>query len=284
MTISGHTRVVGVIGDPIAHTRSPAMHNAAFEALGLDWLYVAFHVQPHDVEPALRGFRAAGMRGFNATIPHKQALATLIPDLTAEASFIGAVNTVVFGENDSVIGENTDASGFVAALDEAGIPRPTGKRAVVLGAGGAARAVVVALANVGVSEIVIVNRTVHRAEQLAKDVAARLPVRARAIQLANDALAAELDDAALLVNATAAGMEGQEPLPIDAAVISPNVAVYDIIYTPRETPLLKAAASRGCATLNGIGMLVHQGAEAFELWTGVSAPIDVMRRALIASL
>jgi shikimate dehydrogenase len=284
MNITGHTQIVGVIGDPITHTRSPAMHNAAFTALGMDWVYVPFHVRAADLGDAVRGFRATGIRGINATIPHKEPLVSLVDSLSAEAEFIGAVNTLVFERDGSIHGDNTDARGFLASLFEGGMPAPRNERVVVLGAGGAARAVVAALVDAGVKEIVIANRTPARAERLAEEISARTRVHSRVVPLADDALMRVLRESALLVNTTSAGMVGKEPLTLRGDLLYPPLAVCDVVYTPPETPLLKAAAANGCRVLNGVGMLMHQGAIAFERWTGVAPPVEVMRTALRASL
>jgi len=284
MKITGHTQVVGVIGDPITHTRSPAMHNAAFAALGLDWVYVPFHVRPANLADAIRGFRAAGVRGVNATIPHKEPLVSLVDALSAEAEFVGAVNTLVFERDGTIFGDNTDARGFLAALVEGGLPLPRNERVVVLGAGGAARAVVAALVSAGVKEIVVANRTRERAQRLTEEIRTRTGVESRAVPLDNETLAPILRESALLVNTTSAGMTGNESLTLRGDLLYPPLAVYDVIYSPPETPLLKAAAANGCRVLNGVGMLVHQGVIAFERWTGVAPPVEVMRSALMSSL
>jgi shikimate dehydrogenase len=284
MKITGHTQVVGVIGDPIVHTRSPAMHNAAFGALGMDWVYVPFHVHSSYLAQAIAGFQALGVRGINATIPHKEALVSLMTTLSPEAEFIGAVNTVLFEPDGRIFGDNTDAYGFVAAMEEAGIEPPHGGRAVILGAGGAARAVIAALVKIGVAEVVIANRTYTKAERLAAEVSRRTAIPAIGIPLDAEAMAIYLKDCPLLVNTTSGGMDGKDPLNLNGDLFGPQCVVYDIIYTPPQTPLLKAAAAKGCRVLNGLGMLVHQGARAFQRWTGVVPPVEVMRTALLASL
>jgi|SaaInl4_135m_RNA_FD_contig_41_1615051_length_1584_multi_4_in_0_out_0_2 shikimate dehydrogenase len=284
MVITGATQITGVIGDPISHTRSPAMHNAAFAALGLDWVYVPFHVSAENLKGAVEGFRATGVRGINATVPHKPALLELVDGMTDEASFIGAINTLTFEPDGRVLGENTDARGFIAAMDDHGVSAPAGEKVVVLGAGGAARAVVAALGGAGVSEIVIVNRTEARAESLAARARDRMGVTARSGPLTPEALREALTDASMLVNTTSGGMHGATPLQVDGSLLTPPLVVYDIVYSPPETDLLRAASANGCNTLNGLSMLVHQAAIAFESWTGEPAPVDVMRDALVASL
>ncbi len=284
MVITGATRIAGVIGDPISHTRSPAMHNAAFAALDLDWVYVPFHVFAENLKSAVEGFRATGVRGINATVPHKPALLELVDGMSDEASFIGAINTLIFEPDGRVLGENTDARGFIAAMDDHGVAAPAGEKVVVLGAGGAARAVVAALGGAGVSDIVIVNRTESRAQALAARARDRMGLTARSGPLTPESLRDALEGAAMLVNTTSGGMHGLAPLQVDAGLLAPPLVVYDIVYSPPETALLKAASANGCDTLNGLSMLVHQAAIAFESWTGESAPVDVMRDALVASL
>jgi shikimate dehydrogenase len=284
MNITGGTEIAGVIGDPISHTRSPAMHNAAFAAVGLDWVYLPFHVTAQNLKGAVEGFRATGVRGINATVPHKPALLELVDYMSEEASFIGAINTLIFEPDGRVRGDNTDARGFLAAMRDHQVVVPRGQKVVVLGAGGAARAVVAALGGAGVSEIMIVNRTESRAHDLAARARDRMGVAARGCPLASESLRAALSGAAMLVNTTSGGMHGSTPLTVDPDLLRPPLVVYDIVYSPPETELLKAASANGCDVLNGLSMLVHQAAIAFECWTGVPAPVDVMRDALISSL
>lgn len=260
------------------------MHNAAFRALGLNWVYVPFPVRAERLGDAIRGFRAIGVRGVNVTVPHKRSAMEWVDLLGPEAEFIGAVNTLTFQSDGTVRGDNTDARGFLAALQEAEFPSVEGQQVVVLGAGGAARAVVAALAQAGAQPIVIANRTVEKAEQLAEELQARLGIKAMGIPLLEAAVQAVLHETVLLVNTTSAGMEGKPPLEFNPELLRPPLAVCDIIYTPPETELLRAAAARGCRTLNGVGMLVHQGAIAFELWTGIAPPVEIMREALLNAL
>jgi shikimate dehydrogenase len=282
--ISGGTAVVGVMGWPIEHSLSPAMHNAAFGALGLDWCYVPLAVPPAHIAEAARGILALGLRGVNVTVPHKQAMLALVDDLTPEARAIGAVNTVLV-EGKRMLGHNTDARGFLRAVREAGFA-PEGRPALVLGAGGAARAVVYALASVG-APVTICNRNVVRAERLADDMRAHFP----GAELRGGPLdAAWLDQvapqAALIVNATSVGMwPHTEPSPWPEGTPFPRQAwLYDLIYNPRETRLMRQARQAGLPTSDGLGMLVHQGAEAFRLWTGIEPPTDVMGAACEAAL
>lgn len=283
MTITGRTKIVGVIGDPVTHSRSPQMHNAAFQELGLDYVYVAFPVVRGDLPMALLGFQALRIAGINATIPHKPDLVPLVGRLSREAEIIGAVNTLVFTE-DGTEGHNTDARGFLAALEEEGLDLKTGKPATILGAGGAARAIVVALALQGIEPIHIVNRTPERATLLAKDIAQQTGVEITGDALDAPQLRDWLGESQLLVNTTSAGMDPSLPLIVDPDWFPKGMIFYDIVYTPPETRLMAAARERGMAVLGGIGMLVHQGAIAFELWTGIEPPVETMRKALMSAL
>jgi len=278
--LTGSTRLVGVIGDPVAHSRSPAMHNAAFRALGLDWCYVPLHVAHAQIEAALRGLVALGFVGANVTIPHKEAAARLADERTPAAEAIGAVNTLSVLPGGRLRGDNTDAGGTLAALREAGI-EVAGQRAVVLGAGGAARAVAYALAASG-THVVLANRTPERAAALAASLQPHVAGRLEAIALADaGALQAALAEARLLVNATSVGLHpGPDLSPLPEGVgLHPGLAVLDLVYAPRQTRLLRQAARSGCQTVEGLRVLVHQGALALEMWTGQPAPLDVMSHA-----
>ena len=275
-SILGDTRVVGVIGWPVEHSVSPPMHNAAFRKLALPWCYVPLPVRPELVREALLGARALGIAGLNVTVPHKQAVHALVDELTPAAQVIGAVNTVSF-QDDRIIGHNTDAGGFLRALDEAGFA-PAGCSAVVLGSGGAARAVVYALGSVG-AQVAILNRTTQRALDLAREFAPSFPQA----QITGDALCvATLErcaaSAQLVVNTTPLGMWPKvESSPWPEELSFPASAFYyDLVYNPRETKLVRQARAAGGRASDGLGMLVHQGAEAFERWTGQEAPVDVM--------
>jgi shikimate dehydrogenase len=278
--LTGHTRIVGVIGDPIEHSRSPQMHNAALAKAGLDYVYVPFHVRPDDLAYAITGFKAVNVVGINVTLPHKQAVIRYLTSISREAELIGAVNTLTF-VGDEIHGDNTDAPGVLKALEEDGnMSVPVGKDVVVLGAGGSARAVVVALALAGVASITIANRTVERAISLAEEMQQKTDIPMQGMGLADARLPAAVRRSLLLINTATASMDPTQPLLVSADWLQPNTIVYDIVYTPPVTPLMNAAAERGCRTLGGIGMLVHQGAIAFEKWTGVTPCTQTMRQAL----
>ncbi|GAB4463010.1 MAG: shikimate dehydrogenase [Armatimonadaceae bacterium] len=280
-TVRGTTRVVGVWGYPVKHSASPAMHNAAFAALGLDWVYVPFEVAPDRVAEAVAGIRALNLVGVNVTIPLKELVPPHLDDLTERASALGAVNTIIHRDG-TLIGDSTDGPGFLTALEHAGIGVGSGSNVVVLGAGGSARALVRALTEAGAS-VTLANRNQERASALAAEVALA-PVTV--IPLTEDAVGAALVGADVLVNTTSVGMypetDALPPVPADA--LAPSVFVADLIYNPAETRLLSLARSRGCRTQNGIEMLVRQGAISFHHWTGIHPPVDVMRQAVEETL
>ncbi len=284
-TINGHSKVVGVMGWPVEHTVSPAMHNAAFQTAGLNWCYLPLSVHPDRVGQAVYGLRALGFAGCNVTVPHKQAVMEYLDEITAEAQAIGAVNTILMQIDGRMIGHNTDAAGFLRSLAEHGF-RPEGTRAVVMGAGGAARAVAYALASAGTS-ITILNRTLSRAESLVADLAflfPTLPLHSRSLTPAT--LRQEVPTVDLLVNTTSLGMWPQvdrsawpEDLPLP-----PSLTVLDLVYNPLETKLIHQAREAGALAIGGLEMLVYQGAAAWELWTGQKAPVEVMVAAAEAAL
>lgn len=280
--VTGAATVVGVIGRPVAHSLSPLMHNRAFAHLGMDWVYVPFEVPDDAVGAALAGLKALSVRGVNVTVPHKTAVLPLVDQLTPAAAAVGAVNTVV-NERGRLVGDNTDGIGFVRSLRDEARFDPYGARVLVLGAGGAARAVAVELARAGAARVAIANRTESRAKQLAEEVK-RHGAAAVGLSLAREAVGPELRASDLLVQTTSLGLAGDPSLPVDGALLEPPLLVADVVYTPLKTPLLQAAEARGCDTLPGWGMLLYQGAEAFERWTGMKAPVAVMREALLGAL
>lgn len=279
--ISGATTLVGIIGHPVAHSRSPQMHNAAFAHLGLNWAYVPFAVDPAHLQSAVNGLRDLNVRGFNVTIPHKQAIIPFLDELSPGAKAIGAVNTVV-NENGKLVGHNTDGIGFVRSLHEARRWNP--KRspgALILGAGGSARAVCDELLRVGVGALRITNRTAEKAEALAADMLANHPgADIKALGWNPLDHRAAINWAEVIINTTSVGMKEGDPSPLDTNGISPGHIVADLIYSPPETPLLAQCKAANARTINGLGMLLYQGAEAFTLWTGKEAPLDVMKAAL----
>ena len=275
--LTGHTRIVGVIGDPVKHSRSPQMHNAAFAKAGLDYVYVPFHVRSDDLADAIAGFKAINVVGINVTLPHKQTVLRFLTSISREAELIGAVNTLSFNDGE-IHGDNTDAPGVLRALEgNENMSVPVGEDVVVLGAGGAARAVVVALALAGVASITIANRTREKAIALAEEMGQKTDVTMHGLGLRDTRLREAVHQSSLLVNTATTSMDANHPLLISVDWLQPNTIVYDIVYTPPVTPLMQAAAERGCPILGGIGMLVHQGAIAFEKWTGVTPCTETMR-------
>ena len=273
--LSGHTRLAIVIGDPVRHSLSPAIHNAAFAARGMDWVFLACEVPEGEVPEALAGVVALGIEGLSVTMPHKAAVAAAVDRLSPTARLLGAVNCVV-RDGEHLVGHSTDGDGFVDALASEAGWSPTGARCVVFGAGGAGRAVVLALADAGAAEVAVVNRTSRRAVA----AAALAGDRGRVVE------AAETGRFDLVVNATPLGMTGHggATLPLDPELLQPGQLLVDLVYEPAETALLAAARGRGIRAFNGVRMLVHQAARAFELWTGTDAPTEAMAAATTEAL
>jgi shikimate dehydrogenase len=261
----GSTRVGAVIGDPVRHSRSPAIYNAAFDALDLDWVFVAFEVAAANSTEALAGARTFGIDWLSVTMPHKSAMARLVDELTDDAAALEAVNCIV-RDGERFVGHNTDGPGFVSALaSEAGFD-PADRRCAVVGAGGAARAVVLALARAGASAVIVVNRTRARAVAAAALAGDRGVVGSEA----------DLADADLVVNATPRGMAHHPGLPFQPSLLAAGQVVADLVYEPIETELLATARQAGITAVNGLGMLTHQAAIQFELATGSPPPLAVM--------
>jgi shikimate dehydrogenase len=269
--ITGATRLAAVIGHPVRHSLSPALHNAAFEAAGLDWRFVAFDVAPGGAKDAIAAMRTLGIGGFAVTMPHKADAAAAVDEVDAAAAALQSVNTVVLRGDGSVFGASTDGPGFVSSLLAEGV-EPADRRVVVLGAGGAARSIVDALGRFGVADIAVVNRT----EANAVGVTTLAPM-ARVGSLA------DIGTADVLVHTTSVGM-GSDELPIDPTLLHDGLTVADIVYHPRRTALLDAAESAGARTVEGLGMLVHQAVLQQELWTGVRPDPAVMWAAAGAEL
>ena len=270
-------RLAGIMGWPVAHSRSPLLHGYWIKELALSGAYVYLPVRPERLTDALRGISALGFAGCNVTIPHKEAALRLVDRVDPLAKRIGAINTIVVETDGSLSGSNTDAFGFVESLKEAKPDwRADAGPAAVMGAGGGARAVVASLAERGAKEIRVANRTLARAEAIARDFGA--PVRAVPWERRHDALVG----ASLLVNTTSQGMAGQQPLDLSLDRLPRSALVADIVYIPLETPLLAAAARRNNPIVNGVGMLIHQARAAFETWFGIMPDATPELRALLA--
>ena len=270
--VSGSTRVAAVIGSPVSHSRSPLLANAAFQAAGLDWACVAFEVSPGAAREAVAAMRTLSLGGLMVTMPHKGDVIPWLDRLSPAAAALGAVNSIAW-EGTELVGDNTDGPGLLASLRvDSGID-PSGLRCAVIGAGGAARSVVWALAAAGAAEVIVVNRTQEKAE-----VAAALAGTSGRVGSPADVVVADL-----VINATSVGMgagsDADGPLPMDPGLLGPHQTVVDLVYMPLKTPLLRAAAARGANPVDGLGMLVHQAALSIKRWTGIDPDLAAMARA-----
>lgn len=272
--IDAKTTLLGIVGDPVEHSLSPQLHNYLFKRLNVNGRYLAFRVKPDALSRAVAGLDALGATGFNVTVPHKQAIIPLLDSLSPEAQALGAVNTVV-RERGRLVGHNTDWIGFLEPLSANDV-HIEAQHAVVLGAGGAALGVVYGLIRAHVGHISVVNRTLHKAQALAQHVRQRLNFKqVETLALDDNALGTVLRTATLLVNATSVGLwPHSDKIPISRDLLLPQLTVYDLVYNPLETQLLKAARAVGADTLDGLGMLIGQAVAAFSLWTGVDVPSD----------
>jgi shikimate dehydrogenase len=272
------TVLFGVFGDPVGHSKSPLMLNRAFREAGINGAYGAFHIRPGTLQAAVEGIRALGFRGVNVTIPHKVEVMKYLERIDESAQAIGAVNTIV-NDNGVLTGYNTDGIGYVRSLKEETGVSLAGKKVLLLGAGGAARGIVYALAKEGVAKIVIANRTKERALELARDMVTH--VATEGIEIGE--IGAFMDRTQLVINTTAAGMHpnvNELPMDLDPSLLHRELTVSDLVYNPRITALLKHAAETGAQIHSGLGMFVYQGAYAFEYWTGRPAPVGAMRAAV----
>lgn len=276
---SGRTRLLGIFGDPVAHSLSPVIHNLAIGLLGLDYRYHPFHVTPERLPASLVGFRILGGVGFNATVPHKEALVPLMDELSEAAIRAGAVNTVHCLDG-AIIGHNTDGYGFLAALSEEYPDFPDGSKVLVLGAGGAARSVLSALLEINVDCLFLANRTEERAQNLARFFAPFDP-EGRIKPMALDVDRLPWGEISLLVNTTSLGLEGETALPVAWHLLSGETFVYDIVYGSMGTPLTRLADRHGFRSMDGLGMLVHQAGAAFSIWTDREMPIAAIKSHLI---
>jgi len=282
LKINGQTKLYGIIGDPVEHSLSPVIQNAAFEYLKLNCIYVAFHVKQTELRSAINGMRSLKIHGFNVTMPHKTDVLPLIDEVEKTATKIRAVNTIK-NFNGRLIGYNTDGVSVLKALEKNGI-RLSGKKVVVLGAGGAGRAIAYALAS-KVEELVILNRTELKAQRLAKELQAESKATISYGKLNDETLRRTLKDANVIINATSVGMHPYEnETPINKKLFNAAVTVFDLVYSPLKTRLLKEAEAQDAKTLNGLHLLVHQGAESFKIWTARDAPLDVMWKTLTRTL
>ncbi|NLX61293.1 MAG: shikimate dehydrogenase [Tissierellia bacterium] len=280
--IQGTTKLMGLIGYPLKHSKSPHMHNTAFEALGLDYVYLAFEIKDGYLKEALDALKILNVEGFNVTMPHKTKIIEYLDEIAPDAKIIGAVNTVKYEEG-RLIGYNTDGRGFVKSLEEKGVEFK-GEKIVLVGGGGAARAVASQLAFEGAGEIVLFNRTLSKAEEIVGNINKNVPdCESRALELNESLLIEEIQDAKLLVDCTSLGMKDT----IDQSIISSpdylpkDLFVADIVYGPYKTKLLKIAEEAGCRYMNGLMMMIWQGAIAFKIWTGKDMPIKLIKEEIL---
>ncbi len=279
--IDGSTSLVAVLGHPVKHSLSPTMHNAAFRALDMNWVYMACDVVPEQFVDALHGAQVLGLRGLNITVSLKEVAARAVDRLTESAARLGSVNTIEMTE-DGLVGHNTDGTGFIRSVQEDLGMSLGGKRVVVVGAGGAAAAILHAALDAGAECVTVANRTFERGVRLCETAVetAGKPVPVRAIPLKD--LESWQDKVDLVVNATSLGWRPDDPVPVPEMFLQEGISVLDTCYNPEGTPLLEAARRCGLPCADGLGMLVHQGAAAFEIWTGQEAPVEVMKEALRA--
>lgn len=277
--IQGTTTLIGLLGYPLKHSKSPHMHNTAFEALGLDHVYMAFEVQDGFIKEGVEAMKILNAKGFNVTMPHKKKVMEFLDEISEDAKLIGSVNTVK-NSNGRLIGYNTDGKGFVKALEENRVDFKN-KKIVLAGGGGAARAVATQLALDGAGEIVIFNRTLSSAEEIIDNINKNvLSCRGTALELNEERMRKEIQDSAILVNCTSLGMKST----IDQSVISSpeglhkDLFVADIVYNPEKTKLLKIAEEAGCRYMNGLMMMIWQGAIAFKIWTGKDMPVELIKK------
>lgn len=282
--ITGHTELIGLMAYPIRHSSSPAMHNEAFRTLGYDYAYLAFEVDNDSLEDAVKGLRALKLRGSNVSMPNKTVIHKYLDEVSPAAQLCGAVNTVV-NDNGKLVGHITDGIGYMQSLKEEGIDI-IGKKMTIVGAGGAATAIEIQAALDGVKEISIFNirdKFWDNAVETVKKINENTSCKAKLYDLADlDKLKEEIEDSYIFVNATGMGMkplEGQTYIP-DKSFFRPDLIVTDVVYSPRETEMLRMAKEVGCKTMNGLGMMLFQGSAAFELWTGEPMPIDHMKEFL----
>ncbi len=275
--ISAKTKLCGIFGWPVEHSLSPDMHNAAFKELGLDMVYLAFNIAPEDLATGIKALRALNIAGVNITVPHKEKVIGLLDDLSPEARNIGAVNTIV-NVHGRLIGDNTDGRGFIRSLAEESKETLAGKKILLLGAGGAARAIGVSLLGQRVKSVFLYDVVQEKTLGLASDLA-KIATSTKVEKIEREQIGQVLKDADILINATPVGMKEHDPCVVEPELLTKKLFIYDIVYN-RQTALLKEAAHRKIKHANGLGMLINQGAIAFELWTGKKAPVAVMRQAI----
>jgi len=281
MEVKSTTNLYGIFGHPVEHSLSPVMHNNGFSELDLDCVYVAFDILPTNIGEAVSAVRALGISGLNVTIPHKQRIMAYLDEISSDAMLVGAVNTVS-NVDKRLIGFNTDVGGFLRALKSDLDFTPEGTKVFLVGAGGASRAVIVGLGRNYVSEVVIANRTLSKAEDLAKEFGDHFPkVEFKAVMLSDEERIKQcIVGSDIVINSSSAGMKRENPLELPLYLLPKHAGIYDLVYDPTDTPLVKDAKKLGLKAHSGHSMLLYQGVEAFEIWTGLTAPVDTMKKAL----
>lgn len=280
MKVTGKTDVYGIIGFPLHHSLSPLMQNAALEAAGINGIYVPFQVAPESLADAVRGLKVLGVKGFNVTIPHKESIVPLLDEIAPSARLAGAVNTVCLHAG-KFVGHNTDGTGLVASLRQEFSLQLTGASVLLLGAGGAARGAVMALAAAGIARLRIANRSKHKADMIVEESRGHFPqLDCEAWSLDEMVVTPLLGEFNCCINTTSVGMSGDAFDPALVAALPADAVVYDMVYAPPMTPLLHLAAARGLRVANGLGMLAAQGEEGFRLWTGCTPSAGLMKRTL----
>lgn len=275
MIIDSNTNLFCVIGNPIKHSKSPLMHNAALQKAGENGVYVAFDIANDKLKEFIDGFKTMGIKGANVTIPHKENIMKYLDGLTKEAEIIGAVNTI-YRDGDKLIGDNSDGKGFILSLMKEGEFDPKDKKVVILGAGGASKAVTIKLADEGVKEIALYDLDEKKAEELVKHIQKMYGEKIKIERINKNDIEEKVKESNLLVNCTPIGMKESDPELVSEEVFSRNHVVYDLIYNPERTKLLQGAERKGAKVVNGLGMLVYQGAISFERWTGKKPDTEVM--------
>jgi shikimate dehydrogenase len=280
MILSTKTKLIGLLGYPLGHSLSPLMHNTAFESLSLDKIYIPIEVAPENLETVVKGMAKMNFEGFNVTIPCKIEIMKLLDEVDDYAKCIGAVNTVVVHEG-KLKGYNTDGMGFLKSFEESTGTKIDGKNIFILGSGGASRAISMTLAMNKSNKIYICNRTYEKAVSLAEDITKQSGADSVAVKHEYEKMKKAIADCHVLINTTSVGMSPNiDSSPLNRELLSPSLTVCDAVYNPRKTKLLKDAEEIGCKTVEGLKMLVYQGASAFEIWTGIKAPAELMFKAI----
>jgi shikimate dehydrogenase len=283
MVITGKTKITGILGWPVEHSLSPLMQNAAFKKLNLDYVYIPFAVRPDELKNAVENIRALGMIGVNVTIPHKEKVMDHLDEVSKDAELIGAVNTI-YNKDGLLKGYNTDGDGFISSLTINGKVKLADKKILLIGAGGAGKAIAVKLAQKNIKRIVITDQLIKKARKLNQHIVTNISNKCSyVVDFNTKKIAEEIAEADILINATPVGMHANSPSLIDHKLLRKDLFVYDVVYN-RRTELLQAAQKIGAKHLNGLGMLVYQGALSFGIWTGKKAPVETMRKAIAGKL